>query len=112
MIYTGMCFALVLSRIAEKTGYYMEAIAGAGLTMLLIFSALVLRQFNMQSIVAGLFLVCVCYLYQILLIYKASTYVPENISGLTAAIANMIIMNFGCILHSTISIILKAYSSH
>lgn len=112
MIYIGMCFAPVLSRIAEKTGCYLETIAGAGLTMLLVFAALVLRQFNMQSMIASLFLVGICCAYQILAIYKASTYVPESISGLTTAIANMIIMSFGYIFHSTIGLILQAYSSH
>jgi predicted MFS family arabinose efflux permease len=111
MIYIGMCFAPLLSIIAEKTGYYIETITGAGIVMLLAFVALVMGEYNMQSMVIGFFVVGICCAYQILAIYKASTYVPENISGLTTAVANMIIMSFGYIFHSTIGIIVKAYSS-
>ena len=40
--------------------------------------------------------------YQIIAIYKASTYVRENLVGLTTAVANMIIMTFGYLFHSVI----------
>ena len=52
-------------------------------------------------------MVGLCCAYQILAIYKASTYVPENVAGLTTAVANMIIMSFGYIFHSSIGIIVK-----
>jgi predicted MFS family arabinose efflux permease len=111
MIYVGMCFAPILSRIGERTGRYLETIAGAGIFMLAIFIILITNQFNMQGMAIGFFIVGICCAYQILAIYKASTYVPESITGLTTAIANMIIMSFGYFFHSSIGIIIKIYSS-
>lgn len=107
MVYIGMCFAPVLSRIAEKTGYYIRTIAGAGIFMLLIFTLLVLSLLNSGSMALCLFIVGICCAYQILAIYKASTYVPENVVGLTTATANMIIMSFGYIFHSGIGYVIK-----
>ena len=46
--------------------------------------------------------------YQILVIYKASTYVPERLMGLTTAYANMVIMIFGYVLHGSIGGIMRA----
>lgn len=37
LIYIGMCFARVLSRIAERTGSYIGTIAGSGVIMLAVF---------------------------------------------------------------------------
>ena len=110
MIYIGMCFAPVLSRIAEKTGRYIETIAGAGFVMLLTFSLLVSGVLGYESITVGFFIVGVCCAYQILAIYKASTYVPEHLTGLTTAVANMIIMSFGYVFHSSIGLVIKSYS--
>lgn len=108
MIYIGMCFAPVLSRIAEKTGAYIETIAGAGLVMLIIFTLLVVGLLDTRSISAGFFMVGICCAYQILAIYKASTYVSENVAGLTTAVANMIIMSFGYVFHSVIGLVVKS----
>lgn len=111
MIYIGMCFAPVLSRVAEKTGFYFEVIAAAGLVMFAIFTTLVAGVMNTTSISIGFFIIGICCAYQILAIYKASTYVPESVVGLTTAVANMIIMSFGYAFHSLIGIIIKSYSS-
>lgn len=110
MIFIGMCFgAPVLSFIAEKTGNYMRVIVGAGLVMAGVFVALVLGALNQSSISVGFVLVGVCCAYQILAIYKASTYVPEHVTGLTTAVANMIIMSFGYLFHSAIGLIVSNY---
>jgi len=111
MIYIGMCFAPLLSRIAEKTGAYIKTIAGAGMVMFAVFTMLVIGMLNVNSITIGFFIVGICCAYQILAIYKASTYVPENIAGLTTAVANMIIMSFGYVFHSSIGLIIELYSS-
>lgn len=95
LIFVGMCFgAPVLSFIAEKTNAYLGAIAGAAITMCLLFIALLTEMFDMSGISIGFTIIGVCCAYQILAIYKASTYVPEHASGLTTAVANMIIMLF------------------
>lgn len=110
MIYIGMCFAPLLSRIAEKTGAYIGTIAGAGVVMLGVFTLLVSGALNSSSMMIGFFIVGLCCAYQILAIYKASTYVPENVAGFTTAVANMIIMSFGYVFHSIIGVIIKSYS--
>jgi len=108
MIFVGMCFgAPVLSMIAEKTGNYMACIIGAGSVMLIIFSALVLQMLNVREISISFVMIGICCSYQILAIYKASTYVPERVVGLTTAAANMIIMSFGYIFHSIIGYVVN-----
>lgn len=110
MIYIGMCFAPVLSRIAEKTGAYIGTIAGAGAVMFIVFVMLIAGVLDSKSITMGFGVVGVCCAYQILAIYKASTYVSDKVAGLTTAVANMIIMSFGYVFHSVIGVIIKAYS--
>ncbi|HUX78288.1 MAG TPA: MFS transporter [Alphaproteobacteria bacterium] len=110
MIFIGMCFgAPVLSLIAEKTGNYLGVIIGAGLIMALTFLALTLGYFTVNSMIVSFLIVGMCCAYQILAIYKASTFVPEHVSGLTTAAANMIIMSFGYAFHSVIGYVVNAY---
>ncbi len=47
--------------------------------------------------------------YQIIMIYKASIFVPDHVTGLTTACANMIIMIFGYIFHSSIGNLMTAF---
>ena len=58
-----------------------------------------------------LFVVGFCCAYQILAIYTASTYVRERVAGLTTAVANMIIMSFGYVFHSSIGGLVKSFGS-
>ncbi|BCA96627.1 MFS transporter [Legionella antarctica] len=108
MIFIGMCFGSpILSLIAEKTGYYFGTIIAAGAIMFLTFLALVAGVLTVTSITISFVLVGVCCAYQILAIYKVSSYVPENLAGLTTAIANMIIMSFGYAFHTVIGFIIN-----
>jgi predicted MFS family arabinose efflux permease len=108
MIFIGMCFgAPVISFIAEKTGRYLASIVGAGIIMAAGFSALIFWQLTHSAIVFNFVLIGVCCAYQILAIYQASTYVSEQVAGLTTAIANMIIMSFGYIFHTVIGLIVN-----
>ena len=110
MIFIGMCFgAPVLSLIAEKTGYYLGTIIAAGVLMFLTFIALVAGVLTVTSITISFIMVGVCCAYQILAIYKASTFVPENLAGLTTAVANMIIMSFGYAFHTVIGFVINNY---
>jgi predicted MFS family arabinose efflux permease len=104
MIFMGMCLgAPVLNFIAEKSKNYLSTIIFSGLLMFVIFTLLVASLIpNITALIIGLFLVGICSAYQILAIYKASTYVHENVAGMTTAMANMIIMIFGYVLHSMI----------
>ena len=102
MIFIGMCVgAPILSLIAEKVRSYQGTIIGAGLIMVLSFSLILSWHLSSSMISLNFILIGICCAYQILAIYKISTYVPEHIAGLTTAIANMIIMIFGYAFHST-----------
>lgn len=110
MIFIGMCFgAPVLSFIAEKTRNYLAVIMGAGIVMMVIFLVLILQQITANTIALGFILVGICCAYQILAIYKASTYLPEQVAGITTAIANMIIMSFGYAFHTMIGVTVDAF---
>jgi MFS family permease len=104
MIFMGMCFgAPVLNFIAEKSKSYLGTIIFSGLLMFIVFTLLITSLLHSTAaLLIGLFLVGICSAYQILAIYKASTYVHENAAGMTTAMANMIIMIFGYVLHSAI----------
>ena len=105
MIFIGMCFgAPVLSLFAEKTNY-LATITGAGIIMAISFFVMLTGILSTQIMGILFIIIGVCCAYQILSIYKASTYVSENVAGLTTAITNMIIMFFGYIFHTLIGYI-------
>ncbi len=103
MIFVGMCFgAPLLSFVAEKIGDYLKTIIIAATLMIGCFAVLFFN-FSSSLVFSSVFvLIGVCSAYQILAIYKASTYVKEEVAGLTTACANMIIMIFGYVFHSVI----------
>lgn len=108
MIFMGMCFgAPILSMLADKVGYLATIIA-AGITMTVTY----LFMLNMHidpSVLAVMFVIVgVASAYQILAIYKASTYVKVEVAGLTTALANMIIMIFGYGFHTAIGTIVNS----
>lgn len=109
MIYIGMCFgAPVLSFVAERIGSYLIAIIGAGVFMAISFFALLNWHISSSAISVSFVVVGICSAYQILAIYKASTYVREQVAGLTTAVANMIIMIFGYAFHTIIGNVVSA----
>ncbi|MDP3533646.1 MAG: MFS transporter [Alphaproteobacteria bacterium] len=108
MIFIGMCFGgPILSLIAEKTGHYLATVIGAGLLMAVCFFILISGQMTPTIIGFSFILVGICCAYQIIAIYKASTYVREGVVGLTTAVANMIIMSFGYVFHTFIGLIIN-----
>lgn len=110
LIFVGMCFgAPVLGMIAEKSGYYLGSIIGAGTFMLATFTALVAGIMSESIMMVSFIIVGICCAYQILAIYKASTFVPDHVAGLTTAVANMIIMSFGYTFHSVIGYVINQY---
>jgi predicted MFS family arabinose efflux permease len=110
MIFIGMCCgAPVLSFIAEKAGSYLGTIIGAGITMTASFFVLLNWQLSSSPLAICFVVVGVCCAYQILAIYKASTYVREQVAGLTTAVANMIIMIFGYAFHTVIGAVIDAF---
>lgn len=107
MIFIGMCFgAPVLSLIAERIGN-LATIIGSGITMASCFFLMLFWHLAPGILTMGFILVGVCCAYQILAIYKASTYVRDQVAGLTTAIANMIIMIFGYAFHASVGSIIN-----
>lgn len=103
MIFIGMCFgAPVLSWIAEKVGSHLLTIIGAGTMMAVCFVSLLAWSIPPGVLTVNFVVVGICCAYQILAIYNASTYVREQLAGLTTAVANMIIMIFGYAFHVAI----------
>lgn len=103
LMFIGMCFgAPVLSFIADKVGSYSATIIGSGVAMATCFSLLLMTHMAPSVLTVSFILVGVCCAYQVLAIYKASTYAREEVAGLTTAVANMIIMIFGYAFHSII----------
>jgi predicted MFS family arabinose efflux permease len=108
-IFVGMCFgAPLLSLVAEKSRRYFWTITLAGFIMTLGFFSLLTGKVGLEMMSALFVAIGVCSAYQILAIYKASTYVPEHAVGLTTATTNMIIMIFGYLFHSLIGWIVYA----
>lgn len=110
MIFIGMCFgAPMLSFLAEKIGGYLVTIVYAGVVMIVSFFAMLQWHLSSGFISISFLLVGICCAYQILAIYKASTYVQEHVVGLTTAVANMIIMVFGYAFHTAIGTIVGMF---
>jgi predicted MFS family arabinose efflux permease len=103
MIFIGMCFGSpLLNFIAEKAGY-LRTIIGSGIAMALSFFLMLMYHLSPTGLSINFILVGICCSYQILAIYKTSTYAREQVAGLTTAVANMIIMTFGYTFHTIIS---------
>lgn len=108
LIFIGMCFGSpLLNLIAEKVGNYLLTIVGTGVVMTTCFILLLGSSASSFGISLNFVIVGVCCAYQILAIYKISTYVSEETAGLTTAIANMIIMVFGYVFHTIMGNIIE-----
>jgi predicted MFS family arabinose efflux permease len=108
LIFFGMCFGgPLLSFIAERINSYVGTIIFSGLTMAAIFVMLIAKMLNVLAMEIGFVIVGICSAYQILAIYRASSYVSEKVVSLTTASTNMIIMIFGYAFHGLIGAAIK-----
>jgi len=108
MIFIGMCFgAPLLNFLAEKIGY-LQTIILAGVSMAFGFFFFLTQSMSPTLISLSFSLIGVFSGYQILVIYKASTIVREQVAGLTTALANMIIMIFGYAFHAAIGSVVNS----
>ncbi len=113
LIFIGMCVGgPLLSFIVEKTKNYWTIIICCGLIMMSSFSLLLFARPPVVVIATLFFLIGICSAYQILAIYKISTYTSEQAIGLNTAVANMIIMSFGYFFHSVIGKCVAIFSSN
>lgn len=109
LMYIGMCCGSpLLSFIAERVGSYLFTIVAAGAIMIGSFVLLLTCPLNIPFLSLNFVTVGVCCAYQILAIYKASTFVREQVAGLSTAVANMIIMTFGYVFHTIMSGVINA----
>jgi Na+/melibiose symporter-like transporter len=110
VIFLGMCFGSpILCFIAAKIKNDLLTIFIAGIAMTLCFSILMFQNINISLITLMFIIIGISCAYQILAIFKASTYVNESAVGLTTSIANMIIMIFGYAFHSSIGAVVDAF---
>ena len=109
-IFFGMCFgAAVLSYLADIFKSHSKVIIGSGIVMALGFVYLMTGYMHLSMMAAVLTIVGIACAYQIPLIYKASTYVEEKARGVAMSVANMIIMTFGYVIHSSIGQLLTLF---
>lgn len=108
LLFLGMCVgATVMSYVADKTKCYYGIIIFSAFFMAIAFMLILFQILSTIFISILLFLVGAFSAYQILVIYKATTYVHEELVGLTTSIVNMIIMTFGYVFNSVIGKILS-----
>jgi hypothetical protein len=91
-----------LSAIAEYTKRHLVVVFGTAILMALLFAAILYGIPNSAALSVIFFIVGILCAYQIIAIYLASTFVPVELAGLTSAVANVIIMTFGYIFHTSI----------
>jgi hypothetical protein len=72
------------------------------------FATLLAWHLPIEAVTFNFIVVGICSAYQILAIYKVSTYVQANVAGLATAVANMIIMIFGYAFHTAMGGIVNA----
>ncbi len=107
MIFIGMCFGSpLLNWVAERSKNYLLTIIGSGMVMMAGFLALLTYRLPISAITVSFVLIGICSAYQILAIYKASTYARVQVAGLTTAAANMIIMTFGYAFHTAMGTVI------
>jgi len=104
VIFIGMAFgSSVVAYVGDKTRAYYSVIIGCAVFMALIFILVILKMVEGTNLMTFLFFMIGIFSgYQVLTIYLSTTFVKENVVGLTTAIVNMIVMSFGYLFHSVI----------
>ncbi len=107
LMYLGMLLgAPALTYLADRSGAHVKVIIASGIFMMVVFVAMLFGISGPQVLSILLTAVGVFCAYQIIAIYVASTFVRERLVGLTTAVANMIIMMFGYVFHSSIGLLM------
>jgi predicted MFS family arabinose efflux permease len=108
LIFVGMCFgAPILGFLGEKTQKPLPPIIGSAVLMAAIFFALCFWRFSLAPLSVCFIIVGICSAYQVLVIYLATTFVKEELAGLTSALVNMIVMVFGYVFHSSMGAVVN-----
>lgn len=110
LIFLGMCIgAPLLGSLVEKVGGYYKLLIASGFIMFVIFVAILLGMGNTALLSVGFISLGIFSAYQILAIFKATTYVRQELIGITTAWSNMMIMVFGYLFHSSISLMIHYF---
>ena len=109
-VFLGMCFgAPVIGYLAQKLGSYFATIFLCAVFMGIGFIWILTGTLSITAISILFSIIGVFCAYQIIVIYKASTYVPERMVAVTNATANMIIMTFGYFFHGSIGGLMRIF---
>ena len=112
LIFLGMGIGSILvSFVASKTEYYYHIIITCAVIMALAMVLIINYHIEMLYLSMLLILIGICCSYQIIAIYKASSYLPNEVIGSSTALANMVIIMFGYFFHSSISKIIDVTDS-
>jgi predicted MFS family arabinose efflux permease len=107
MIFIGMCFGAPILNFVTERIECLKTVILSGVIMLVVFLLLLTKILNSTALFVSFIFVGICCAYQILAIYKASTFVNPKYASLTTAVANMTIMVFGYVIHGSIGIIIN-----
>ena len=111
-ILTGMCIgSILLPYLAEKTKSYYGTTLISGLIMALCFGFLLTGMGTIFTLYLISLLIGICSAYQVVIISHIATYVKLSLSGMAAAVSNMIIMAFGYFFHKSIAYVIESNSS-
>jgi MFS family permease len=103
-ILTGMCIgSIALPFIAEKTKRYYLTTICSGIVMALCFIFILRGKSSTNLLYAVCLAIGIFSAYQVVIISRISTYVKVQLSGMAAAISNMIVMSFGYAFHKIIA---------
>ncbi len=109
-IFVGFCFgAPFLTFFADKFKAYLSTILFSALIMGGIFTTLLIQPVPVAILPFLFTVIGVFCAYQMILIYKASTFVETELAGLATACTNMIIMIFGYLFHSGIGTLMDMF---
>lgn len=107
-ILTGMCIgSIIVPYIAEKARSYYGTTMTSGIIMACCFGVLLTGMGNIPVLYMISLIIGICSAYQVVIISHISTYVKESLSGMAAAVSNMIVMSFGYVFHKLIAYIIE-----
>lgn len=111
-ILTGMCIgSILLPYLAEKTKSYYGTTLISAIIMSLCFGYMLTGKGSIFILYSLSLIIGICCAYQIVIISHISTFVKLPLSGMAAAVSNMIIMAFGYFFHKTIAYVIENHSS-
>lgn len=107
-IFSGTCIGnLILPYVSEKLRSYYGITLVAALIMVLGFAYLYMGLGDIRILTSICFAIGICCGYQVVMLAKVVTFVPERLSGLAGSVGNMVLMSFGPIFHQIIGLCME-----